>query len=107
MRSVRTASRAHEIAQRFFFGAGNADRVQLAGQQQPHEQFGIAAIGLDTIAAGARDLARRRDHAIHVTALEFAREAVAGRAGLIRRPDRPAGAARRTGRPPRGPRRQV
>jgi hypothetical protein len=34
-------TRANEVAQRLLLGAGNADRVQLAGQQQTHEQFGV------------------------------------------------------------------
>jgi capsid protein len=63
--------------------------VQLAGEQQPHQVLGVAAVGLDALARRARDLAGRRDHALHAAALELAREAVTGRSGLIGRPHRP------------------
>ena len=89
----------NQIPQRLLLIAGNPDRMKLAGQQQPHQMLGVATIGLDPIPARARDLARRRDHALHATPGELAREPVPGRASLIRHPHRP--------RQPRAERRDV
>ena len=80
---------ADEVPQRLLLGARDADRVQLARQQQAHQEFGVAAVGLDPLARRARDLARRRHHALHAAARELAREPVPGRPGLIRSADRP------------------
>jgi hypothetical protein len=91
-------ARAHEVAQGLLFGARHADRVQLAGQQQPHEVLGVAAVGLDPLAGRARDLARRRHHALNAAALKFAREPVAGRAGLIGGAHRPRQTGAQRGR---------
>jgi len=55
--SIRTPpARADEIAQRLFLGAADADRVQLASPQQPHQVLGVATVGLDPPARRARDL---------------------------------------------------
>ena len=91
-------TRAHEVAQRLLLGPRHADRVQLAGQQQPDQQLGVAAIGLDAVARSARDLARRRDHALHAAPLELARQPVAGRPRLIRGAHRPRQPSAQPGR---------
>ena len=78
----------NQVAQRLLLIAGDPDRVKLARQQQPHQMLGVATICLDTIPAGARDLARRRDHALHAALGELARQAVARRTGLVRHPHR-------------------
>ena len=78
---------ANQIAQRFLFLAGHPDRVKLAGHQQPHQMFGIPQIGLHPVARRAWDLRRRRDHAPDTAPGQFARERVAGRSGLVGRPD--------------------
>jgi hypothetical protein len=79
---------ADQVPQRLFLIAGNPDRVQLSGQQQPHQMLGVSTIGLHAIPRRPRDLARRRDHALHATLGELTRQPVPGRAGLIRRPHR-------------------
>jgi hypothetical protein len=89
---------ADQVAQRLLLIAGNPDRVQLARQQQPHEMLGVAPIGLHAIPACARDLARRRDHALHAALGELARQAVTRRTGLIRHPHRPRQARTEPGR---------
>lgn len=78
-------ARPDEIAQRLLLGAGYPDRVQLARPQQPHEQLGVATIGLHAIPGRPWDLARRRDDTPHVASMKLAREPVPGRTGLIRR----------------------
>ena len=80
---------AHEVTQGLLLGARDAHRVQLAREQQADQQLGVAAVGLDALPGGARDLARRRDHARHAAAFELARQPVAGRPGLIGRAHRP------------------
>ena len=40
-------ARADEVAQRLLLGARDADRVQLAGQQQPDEQLGERTLWID------------------------------------------------------------
>jgi len=85
-------SGADEIAQRLLLVAGHADRLQLAGQQQPDEVLGVAAVGLHAVPRRARDLARRRDHAVHAAPGELARQSVPGRPRLI-------GGTDRTGQP--------
>src|SRR3954452_9408057 len=79
---------ANEIAQRLFFGARDADRVQLAGEQQPDEMLSVAALVLDLVAGRARDLRRRRDHTFDPALRELARERVPSRTRLVGGPDR-------------------
>jgi hypothetical protein len=79
---------ANEIAQRLFFGARDADRVQLAGEQQPDEMLSVAAIVLDFLAGRARDLRRRRDYTFDPAPRELPRERVPSRARLLGGPDR-------------------
>ena len=79
----------HQIAQRLLLDVGNPDRVQLARPQQPHQELGVAPIGLDAIARRARNLARRRDHAVNATARKLGANAY---------PVGPASYAARTGR---------
>jgi hypothetical protein len=62
---------ANEITQRFLLRARDADRVQLAGEQQPDEMLGVTPIGLDLVSGRARDLRRRRDHALHAPLREL------------------------------------
>ena len=62
--------------------------------------LGVAAIGLDPVARRPRDLARRRDDALHTALRELAREPVPRRARPHTRPAPAAAAPRRT-RPPR------
>jgi hypothetical protein len=56
--------------------------MQLPGKQQTHEVLGVTAIGLHSIPARARDLARRGDHARHPAPRELTRQAVPRRAGV-------------------------
>ena len=89
IRSTRIASRAR-IRSRSASSSrpGHTDRVQLAREQQPREQLRVAAIGLDPLSGPARNLRRRRDHALDLTPGELPRQPVPGRARLIRRPHR-------------------
>src|ERR1019366_3418090 len=89
---------ADQVTQRLLLIAGNPDRVQLARQQQPHQMLGVPPIGLHAIPACARDLARRRDHALHAALGELARQTVPRRTGLIRHPHRPRQARTEPGR---------
>jgi hypothetical protein len=54
-----------QVTQRLLLIARNPDRVQLPSHQQPREQLRVTTIGLHTVPARARDLARRRDHTLH------------------------------------------
>ena len=92
-------TRADQVTQRLLLIAGNPDRVQLARQQQPHQMLGVAAIGLHAIPARPRDLARRRDHTLHATLDQLARQPIPGWAGLIRHPHRPRQTRAEPGRP--------
>ena len=90
IRSTRTASRARTRSRSASSsGPGTRTGCSLPGQQQPHQMLGVTAIGLHPIPRRARDLRRRRDHALHPALRELAREPVPGRAGLIRDPHRP------------------
>ena len=82
-------ARAHQVAQRLLLATGDADRDELACQQQPHEVLSIAAVGLDALGGRARDLARRRNHTLHATGRQLARQPVAGRPRLVGRAHRP------------------
>jgi hypothetical protein len=66
-------ARTDEVTQRFFLGARDTHRMQLARQQQPDEMLGVTAIGLHLIAGRTRDLARCRDDAVDLTTRELAR----------------------------------
>ena len=77
------------------------DRLQLPGQQQPRQQLGVAAIGLDAVAARPRRLARRDDHHLDPGALRRARQPEPGRAGLIDRANRRRASPSATPPPPR------
>ncbi len=81
-------ARADEIAQRLLFATGNADGMQLAGQHQPDQQLGVAAVGPDTITGRPGDLARRCDDALHAASMQLAREPVPRRPGLVGRTHR-------------------
>jgi hypothetical protein len=74
---------AHEVAQRLLPGPRHPDRVQ------PDQVLGVAAVGLDPLPGRARDLARRRHHALHAAPGKLARQPVARRPGLIGRAHRP------------------
>ena len=90
IRSSRSVSRARTRSRSASSsGPGYPDRVQLAREQQPDEMLGVTTIGLHPVPGRARDLRRRRDHALHPPLRELAREHVPGRAGLVRDPDRP------------------
>jgi hypothetical protein len=91
-------ARANQVAQRLLLGARDSNRVQLARQQQPHQVLGVAAVGLDALPRRTRDLARRRDHALHAAPPKLARQAVAGRARLIDRAHRPRQPSAQPGR---------
>ena len=81
--AARVISRAASTS-----GGGTTTRRQRPGQQQPRQQLGVLAIGLDPIRRAARCLARRdhlhRDPGRHRRAIE----PEPGRPGLIARPDR-------------------
>jgi hypothetical protein len=77
---------ANQVTQRLLLVAGNPDRMKLAGQQQPHQVLSVTTISLHAIPGRARDLARRRDHALHATLTVIARQPVPRRTGLIRNP---------------------
>jgi len=91
-------TRTHEVAQRLLLRTRDADRVQLARQQQPDEQLGVTAIGLHAIARRTRDLARRCDHTRDIAPGELTREAVPRRPRLIGHPDRPRQSGAQPGR---------
>lgn len=61
----------------------HAHRMQLAGEQQAHQVLGVAAVGLDLLGRPARDLARRRDHALDPRTVERAGKPIARRPRLI------------------------
>jgi hypothetical protein len=62
--------------------------VQTADHQQPHQPFGVAAIGLDPVLGRTLDLARRGHRALDAPRCERPRQPEAGRAGLIGHPHR-------------------
>ncbi len=95
----KAVARAHQVPADVLAGAdqvpagllvhrGNPDRRELAGHQQPDQQLGVAAIGLDPVGRRAGDLARCCDQAADAGGLERPRQPEPGRAGLIADPDR-------------------
>jgi hypothetical protein len=81
-------TRANQVPQRLFLIARHPDRVELPGQQQPHQVLGVSTVGLHAIPTRARDLARRRNDALDPALCELARQPVTRRPGLIRDPHR-------------------
>ena len=90
---------ANQIPERLFLAARHADRMQLARQQQSREQLRVPTIGLDPLPRPARNLRRRRDHALDPPARKLPRQAVPGRARLIRHPHRPRQPGAESGHP--------
>ena len=82
-------ARADQITQRLLLGARDPDRVQLAGEQQPHQVLSVTAIVLDPVPARTRNLRRRRDNTLDPALGQLTRQRVPRRARLIRHPDRP------------------
>jgi hypothetical protein len=80
---------ADQVAERLLGRTGDANRMELARQQQADQVLGIAAVGLDLVARSAGDLAGCGDHALDAGYVERSREPVAGRAGLIAGPHWP------------------
>ncbi len=91
-------TRADQVPQRLLLSARNTHRMQLPGQQQSHQQLGVATVGLDAVPGRPGDLARRRDDTLNATPGELARQPVPGRPRLIRD-------LHRTGQPRTEPRR--
>jgi hypothetical protein len=54
---------ADQVAHRLLGGSRDADGMQAADHQQPHEPLGIAAVGLDPVLGRALDLSRGRHRA--------------------------------------------
>ena len=94
--AAQVLARAHQVAQRLLFGRRHPHRVQLTRHQQPHQQLGVAAIGLHPILGRTRDLARRGDQTLDTGRPEPPRQPKAGRPRLERHPHRPRQARRRT-----------
>ena len=64
----------HQVTQALGLDGRDADAMQLAGHQQPHETLGITLIGLHPIRRTARNQARRAHQAIHPGSLQPARQ---------------------------------
>jgi hypothetical protein len=79
---------ADQVAQRFFFDGRHRHRVQLAGDQQPHQALGVALIGLDAIARPARNTSRRAHHDLDSCGLEAPSQREPRGPGFICRPHR-------------------
>lgn len=73
---------ADQVAQRLLARRGHPHGVQLARDQQPHEQLRVAAIRLYAVLRGSGDLARRCNQAAHPGSLERPGQAEVGRARL-------------------------
>jgi hypothetical protein len=69
---ARLLACAREIASGLERGRSDADRGERAGAQQPHQQLGVLAVGLDPVGGRSRRL-RGRNHVTRSPAASAAR----------------------------------
>jgi hypothetical protein len=83
LRLGRLPAGAQQIPHRLVLRLGHVDGAQLAGPRQARQLIGVAAVGFDARARGARDFRGRHQAALVTVGAQAPAERIAVRAGFV------------------------